>query len=146
MKLTFATRATPSSVRTRVLVVDDDADGAEIAATLLGLWGHEARWVRNGADGVREAASFGPHVVFVDLQMPVVSGFDVARTLRAVDGPRPYLVALSGLDTPAAHAAARDAGFDEYVVKPANGSRLRSIVAGVEDRARRDPTLRRTPA
>jgi CheY-like chemotaxis protein len=112
---------TPSGVKIvlRILVVDDCKDGADSLATLLRMWGHEAKVAYDGADALHLAAVFRPHVLLLDIGLPEMDGYDLARQLRA-DGlcPEARLVAVSGYGDPAHQTLGKEAGFDEYLVKP----------------------------
>jgi len=118
----------------RVLIVDDYPDAAESACTLLSLIGHECRFATCGADAIREAASFEPDVAILDLGLPDVSGFELARLLREQAGARPlYLAAVTGWGQPEDVARAIAAGFDQHVIKPADRKKL-SMILELADR------------
>ncbi len=111
----------PSANR-RVLVVDDNADAADSLSILLRLLGHEVVTAYAGPGGLTLAESFQPEVVFLDIGMPGMSGYEVARRLKA--GPAApgirLLVAVSGFGQTADHHKAAAAGFDHLLVKPAD--------------------------
>ena len=110
----------------RILVVDDNEDSARSMATLQGLRGHATRTAFTGPDAVVAAAEFAPHVVLLDIGLPGMDGYEVARRLRAMPAMAgSFLVALSGYGSSADRARARAAGFDEYLVKPADLDVLR---------------------
>jgi CheY-like chemotaxis protein len=116
----------------RVLVVEDNVDAAASLADLLRLDGHEVEVAHDGAEALRKARSWRPHVVLCDLGLPVADGYEVARQLRqdpALSGT--FLVALTGYALPDDVQRARDAGFDEHLTKPAGPAE----VAGVLSRA-----------
>jgi CheY-like chemotaxis protein len=114
----------------RVLVVDDNRDAADTLAMLLSLWGYPVRVAYDGDEALLAADQFRPHCLFLDIGLPGVDGYNVARRLRAnaafADAELIALSAYSGKD----HAArAREAGFNQYLVKPAEPARLQEILA-----------------
>jgi CheY-like chemotaxis protein len=113
----------------RVLIVDDYPDAAETACTLLSMLGHECRFATSGKDALIEAARFEPDVAILDIGLPDVSGFDVARELRRQFVGKPlYLAAVTGWGQPEDRARALAAGFDHHVLKPADRSKLTAIM------------------
>ncbi len=110
-------RAYPAS--RRVLIVEDNADGRESLCLLLQLLGHEVAVAADGAEGVRRALEFRPEVALVDLGLPVLNGFEVARRVRAALGGEVYLVAPTAYDGAEVVRRAAEAGFDLHVAKPA---------------------------
>jgi CheY-like chemotaxis protein len=115
--------------RRRVLVVDDNRDAAESVATLMRLMGHTVSTAYDGTAALAVAIKFIPEIVFVDLVMPGVDGFEVARKLRDLD---PFntikLVALTGFGQQAFKDAADAAGFDFHLAKPASEAELRELL------------------
>jgi CheY-like chemotaxis protein len=115
---------TPGSSRPRpdarrILVVDDNADAVDSLAALLRLEGHEVRIARDGPSAVELARSFEPEVALLDIGLPGMSGYDVARAIRAdARTARCLLVALSGWGQEADRRRSREAGFDRHLVKP----------------------------
>ncbi|HEX4608754.1 MAG TPA: response regulator [Urbifossiella sp.] len=108
-----------SSDRLRVLVVDDDPDAADSTATLLGLAGFDARTATTGEDALRQAEDVPPDAVFLDLMMPGMDGYEIARRLRERAAVRrPFLVAVSGCVLPEDHRRSADAGLDLHLAKP----------------------------
>lgn len=113
----------------RVLVVDDYPDAAETACTLLSILGHECRFAMSGKDALIEAARFEPDVAILDIGLPDLSGFDLARELRKQFVGRPlFLAAVTGWGQPEDRAKALAAGFDHHVLKPADRSKLIAIM------------------
>lgn len=105
----------------RVLVVDDNVDAAEILQMLLEYHSFEVRIASNGADALAIACDFHPHVTCSDLDMPIMSGFDLASSLRKSDYcHNTYLVAMTGLNTDENFLKATRAGFDTCLMKPFN--------------------------
>jgi two-component system CheB/CheR fusion protein len=119
----------PSGGR-RVLVVEDHADSAESLVTLLELAGYVAASALDGAAGVDAAGAFRPDVVLVDLGLPVLDGYEVARRLRASpDGGRLVLVALTGHGDAEDRERSSQAGFDHHLVKPVQPERLLDLLS-----------------
>ncbi|HEX5817459.1 MAG TPA: PAS domain S-box protein [Gemmatimonadales bacterium] len=117
----------------RVLVVDDNADAAESLAQLLMLKGHEVRVAYDGLSGVEIARAFAPDVVLLDIGMPGLDGYAVARRLRQQDGAPPMrLVALTGYGQEDDRRRALDAGFDGHLVKPPAVASLDDVLRGTE--------------
>jgi CheY-like chemotaxis protein len=120
----------------RVLVVDDCKDAAESTGVLVRMWGYET-WVAFGAQTALElAAIHRPHVVLLDLMMPGIDGYQLARALRA----RPelettVLVAVSGLAGEDYRRRAARCGIEEFLPKPADPLTLRAILEGVAGQA-----------
>jgi CheY-like chemotaxis protein len=127
----------------RVLVVDDNIDGASMICTLLELSGYQAHAAFDGNEALAMAPSLCPHLVFLDLSMPGLSGIEVARELKA-SLPQPFrLVALSALGDPATRARTSAAGFDAHLLKPAHTDELlREIRVFVDSAAFAQATLR----
>lgn len=106
--------------RLNVLVVDDNTDAAESLGVLLEMEGHAARIAHDGAQALALARVQAPDVVFLDIGLPDVSGYDVARQLRAMPALRQtLLVALTGWGTQDDRQRTREAGFDRHLTKPA---------------------------
>ncbi len=118
----------PVSAR-RVLVVEDDADSAESLVMLLEAEGHVVRAARDGREAVEAAGSFRPDVALVDIGLPGIDGYEVARRLRHEPAcAQTTLVALSGYGQDDDKRRARDAGFDHHLLKPADLDALHAIL------------------
>ncbi|MGJ7917267.1 ATP-binding protein [Massilia sp. LXY-6] len=114
----------------RLLVVDDNRDAAETLSALLAIMGHTAPVAADGHQAVRMIASLRPHVVFLDIGMPGMSGYEVAQAVRAdpqCDGVR--LVALTGWGGAADRARTSAAGFDAHLTKPATVAAIEEVLA-----------------
>jgi two-component system CheB/CheR fusion protein len=110
----------------RMLIVDDNRDAAETMAMLQELRGHQTLTAHAGADAIIAAAAFLPEVVLLDIGLPGMDGFEVARRLRAMPAlAGSFLVALTGCGSEEDRERAKEAGFDEHLVKPANLELLR---------------------
>lgn len=113
----------------RVLVVDDYPDAAGIVSTLLEMLGHECRAASRGHDAIEIARAFAPDAAFIDLGLPDVSGFEVARALRLLAPPRAlFLAAVTGWGEPHDRARAFAAGFDHHVLKPIDLGIVRRVL------------------
>lgn len=105
----------------RMLIVDDNRDSAETMAMLQQLYGHVTRVAHTGPDAVSAAMEFLPDVTLLDIGLPGMDGFEVARRIRAMPELRDsFLIAVTGYGTEADRLLAREAGFDELLSKPAN--------------------------
>ncbi|MGZ8253478.1 MAG: hybrid sensor histidine kinase/response regulator [Burkholderiaceae bacterium] len=106
--------------RRRVLVADDDRDAAESLGLLLESIGADVEVVHDGAAAIAAAAARRPEIAMLDIGMPNMDGYEVARRMRQLEGGSPMLlVALTGWGQQRDIARARDAGFDRHLVKPA---------------------------
>jgi DNA-binding response OmpR family regulator len=113
----------------RILLADDDRDATLSLATLLKLEGYEVRHVYDGDATLRAVREFQPDIVLVDIGMPKLSGYDVARQLRERYGKEgPVLVALTGWKQASDRILATLAGFDHHVAKPYDPGRLLELV------------------
>jgi CheY-like chemotaxis protein len=122
---------TRDSTRRCVLVVDDNVDAAQTLAELLRVQGHVVEAVHGGDAALRAAEELRPDVAFIDLNMPDVDGYEVARRIRAMTwGGGTKLVALTGMGQKSDLEATRAAGFDEHLTKPADPERLARIASG----------------
>ena len=105
----------------RIMVVDDNRDAADLVAEFLVISGHEAIPVYGGAEALRMADTFEPDVVFLDLGLPEVSGFQVASRLRqATKFQRTKVIAFTAWSDERTRARTRDGGYDHHLVKPAS--------------------------
>jgi CheY-like chemotaxis protein len=113
----------------RILVIDDNSDVAEALARLLQDFGHEVQIALGGPDGLKTAAVFGPEVVFVDIGMPGMDGYEVARQLRRrTESKKSKLVALSGYGRDEDRRRSLEAGFDTHLVKPVDVKALTNVL------------------
>jgi CheY-like chemotaxis protein len=113
----------------RVLVVDDHPDSAESLARLIQTFGHEARFLTNAALVEDVVAAFKPHVLLLDIAMPRIDGWTLARTLRqAYTSDALKIVAITAFDAADAHISSRKSGFDAHVAKPIDDRLLEKIL------------------
>jgi PAS domain S-box-containing protein len=111
--------AEPPARGGRVLLVDDNVDSAEMLATIMKLWGHEVRTAYTGPAGLEVAAEYLPDVVLLDIGLPEIDGYEVARRLRHI--PRleaVKIVAMTGYGDEADIRLAQEVGFDSHLTKP----------------------------
>ena len=113
----------------RVLIVDDNKDAADSLGLVFGLYGAEVRVAYDGADALARLADFRPHAGLLDIDMPGMSGLDLARAARERLGDGPLLlIAVTGVDSDAARGRTADAGFDLHVPKPPDPADLARVV------------------
>jgi CheY-like chemotaxis protein len=114
-------------------VVDDSTDGAQAMALVLKFDGHDTRTAFNGPDALSEARAFLPEVVFLDIGLPGMSGYEVAQELRADPNLRDVvLVALTGWGAPEDRRKSKEAGFNHHLVKPVNVEDVESVLRSLE--------------
>jgi two-component system CheB/CheR fusion protein len=119
-----------AAVPRRVLVVEDNADAADTLREMLELWGHAVEVARDGGEGVEKARAFRPDVVLCDIGLPVMSGFEVARALRADPATAAtFLVAVTGYATEHDRRLSAEAGFDRHLGKPVHAEEIAAAVA-----------------
>jgi PAS domain S-box-containing protein len=112
----------------RVLVVDDNPDAAESLAQLVELFGHRAEVAFDGPSAIQKIRAGAPDVVLCDIGLPGMSGYEVARAVRAEDGGAVRLVAVSGYAQPEDLRAAAEAGFDRHIAKPPSPDELARLL------------------
>jgi two-component system CheB/CheR fusion protein len=109
---------------TRIAIIEDNADSRDMLRHLLERAGYEVHVAADGNNGLALLESVKPDVAIVDIGLPGMNGYEIARHVHAIDGCRPFLVALTGYGQPADRAAALTAGFDEHLVKPLHAEDL----------------------
>ena len=112
----------------RVLVVDDNIDAADSLATLLGVLGYEVRTAYDGPEAIEAADEFQPVVGLLDIGLPKLSGYDIARHVRERRGRAVLLVAITGWGQEADRQRAMEAGFDYHFTKPADFNKLVRVI------------------
>jgi CheY-like chemotaxis protein len=114
----------------RILVVDDNLDGAESLAMLLRLAGHDVHIAFDGPNAVDIAAKVRPEVVLLDIGLPTMNGYEVVRQLRQrLRLKDTFIVALTGYGRDEDRQRAEEVGFDEYLTKPIDHDDLRELLA-----------------
>jgi CheY-like chemotaxis protein len=109
----------------RVMVVDDNVDAAAMLDMLLRSLGHETRVAHEGTAALRVAEEFRPDIVLLDIGMPGIDGYEVARRLRTLAKARPMrIVAVTGWGQEGDRERSREAGFDLHLVKPVDANEL----------------------
>jgi signal transduction histidine kinase len=117
------------AARRRVLIVDDNADAAEMLAALLQTLAYETAVANDGATALDIARAFAPHVALLDIGLPIMDGYEVARRLRQLDACHDtLLVALSGYGQPGDRERSHQAGFAHHLVKPVELATLTSLL------------------
>jgi CheY-like chemotaxis protein len=115
--------------RLRIVVADDDRDAVTTLATILLHEGHEVREVYRGSEVLRMVRDFDPDVALIDIGMPGMTGYDVAREIRHLFGRRPTLIAVTGWKKASDRIAAQIAGFDHHLAKPFETDGLLALLA-----------------
>jgi CheY-like chemotaxis protein len=132
-----APRALPEPQR--ILLVEDNPDAMQTLAMLLELWGHRVTCASDGLAGVEQATAAPHDVALIDVGLPGIDGFEVARRIRSkLDRSAPLLVALTGYGAHELKARAIDAGFDVHLVKPVDADHLAEVLSrarGTDSRA-----------
>jgi signal transduction histidine kinase len=124
--------ANPANGATRVLVVDDNADAAELLSLLLADSGYISMEAYDGEEALRVARDFDPAIVLLDIGLPKLNGYEVAKRLRADPAHKGIrLVAITGFGQPKDKLAAEEAGFDLFMVKPVEFAKLQPLMAGL---------------
>jgi CheY-like chemotaxis protein len=120
----------------QILVVDDNDDVADAMAELLEVFGHEVRVARDGAEAIRAFDDAHPDVALIDVSLPDMSGYEVARAVRrAIPELATHLVAVTGHGGPEHLAESARAGFAVHVEKPVAPDDLERIIAGLQSAA-----------
>jgi CheY-like chemotaxis protein len=113
----------------RVLIVEDMSDAAESLAVVLRLWGYEVEIAYDGFAALAAVKSFAPHAILADIGLPGMTGFDLAKSLKADPATSPILlIATTGYADAAAQKISKAAGFAEHFVKPLDLDALRAVL------------------
>jgi CheY-like chemotaxis protein len=119
----------------RVLIVDDNHDGADSLAMMLQALGHQVRVEYDGRAGATTASGWHPDVALLDIGLPEVNGYDLAKSLREHDQTRhTTLVAITGWGQQEDRRRSAQAGFDHHLVKPVDPLHLRALLADLTER------------
>jgi CheY-like chemotaxis protein len=117
----------------RILVVDDNPDVADSLKVLLQSQGHDVRALHTAGAVVATVGEFCPEVVFLDISMPEIDGYQLAAAIReASPEARPFLVAMTGYGQDKDRKAAMEAGFDRYRLKPLPVGEIQTLLAELE--------------
>lgn len=120
------------AARRRILVVDDNVDAAKMLAMLLEMWGHQVWVAHDGQEALEVAISYRPAMVLLDIGLPRMDGYELARRLRQQVGlSEATLVALTGYGHEEARRRSREAGFDHHLVKPIGFGELRRLLTAM---------------
>ena len=120
--------AAVSASEPRVLVVDDNEDAADSLATLLNVMHYQVRVAYDGPEAIEAADEFAPAVALLDIGLPKLSGYDIARHIRSTRGDDVLLVAITGWGQEEDKRKAREAGFDHHFTKPADFEVLLQLI------------------
>jgi PAS domain S-box-containing protein len=119
----------PRITTRRILVVDDNRDSTESLAMLLRLFGNDVRTAHDGRQALAIASSYLPELILLDLGLPGMSGFDVAKQVRTLPGlTKVTIVALTGYGTDQDRAQSRAAGFNAHFIKPVDITALQELL------------------
>jgi CheY-like chemotaxis protein len=128
--------STPPSTGHRVLVVDDNRDAAITLSMVLRLQGHQVQVAHDGPTALEMTSEFQPDMIFLDIGMPGMDGYEVARRIRtSPDLQQPILAALTGWGQEEDRQRTADAGFDHHLVKPPEPQAIEKLLASVPCRA-----------
>lgn len=119
----------PSENRLRMLIVDDNRDAADSLGMLMQVMGNDTRVAYDGREALAVAAQFHPEIVLLDIGLPTLSGYEVARELRRrPGGGSMLLIATTGWGQPSDKEQSREAGFDHHLVKPVDPATLMKVL------------------
>ena len=118
-----------ATVSRRVLIVEDGADARAAMRALVRMWGHDVVVAEDGPSGVERAREFRPEIALLDIGLPGLDGYQVAKAVRDSLGQDVCLIALTGYGQAEDRHRARAAGFDAHLVKPVEPPRLKRILA-----------------
>jgi CheY-like chemotaxis protein len=120
----------------RILVVDDNRDAADSLGMVLRFLGADVRVARDGPEAIEAFRTYDPAVVLLDIGMPGMDGYEVARTIRTnFPGRHAALVALTGWGQAKDRRLSQEAGFDHHLIKPADIGALQALLASLEGHA-----------
>ncbi|MCA1663546.1 MAG: response regulator, partial [Myxococcales bacterium] len=123
----------PAAQPLRVLIIEDNEDACETLQAMLRLWGHEVDCAVDGMAGMARAIRERPDVMLVDIGLPKLDGYEVARRTRLELGAAtPTLIAMTGYGQPEDRRRAIDAGFDAHMVKPVNAVELQRLLGAIK--------------
>jgi CheY-like chemotaxis protein len=112
-----------------VLIVDDNVDAAQSLSMLAELLGHSTEVAFTGTEALQKFPSFKPEIIFLDIGLPGMSGFEVATAIKKTHPhPPPFIIALTGWGTEETKQKARESGFDEHLTKPVDIATVERIL------------------
>lgn len=117
-----------SARRLRILVIEDSDESRETLRLMFEVWGYDVASAPDGARGVALAMTWRPHAALIDLALPEIDGYEVARTLRSHLGSAIHLIALSGSAGAEVERHCTEAGFDSHFLKPVEPETLRTVL------------------
>jgi CheY-like chemotaxis protein len=110
--------------RRHILIIEDNVDGRESLRLLLSYLGHAVEVAADGVEGVQKALALQPDIALVDIGLPGLDGYQVARRIRAALGDDVILIAYTAYDSPDTEQQVIEAGFDAHLIKPIELSEL----------------------
>ena len=117
----------------RILIVDDNKDGASTLSMMLKILGNDTRTSYDGEDAVKAAIEFQPNVILLDIGLPKLNGYEVCRRIREQkNGHKILIIAQTGWGQDEDRQRTQDAGFDHHLVKPVDIAVLSKILAGFQ--------------
>jgi CheY-like chemotaxis protein len=123
-----AAHRAPQAVGHRIMVVDDNEDAADLLSELLEQLGNMTRVAHDAEQAIHLADEFAPDLAVLDIGLPVIDGYELARRLRERAGRRMHLIALTGYGQASDKEQAARAGFDAHLVKPVGMGALRDVI------------------
>lgn len=123
--------ASSSLPKRRILVVDDNRDAADTLSMILKMLGNEVRTAYDGESALTAADAFNPSLLLLDIGLPKMNGYEVARHLRGKYGKNIFLAALTGWGQEDDRIRSKEAGFDHHLVKPVDAATLRNLLAAL---------------
>ena len=124
--------SSPAPSGRSILIIEDNVDARDALRVLLELDGHAVEAAGEGQEALELARTKDPDIALVDIGLPGIDGYEVARRVRARDPRRPVLIALTGYGQPEDRRRATEAGFDEMLVKPVDPTALAELLATLE--------------
>jgi two-component system, sensor histidine kinase len=118
-----------SSAQRTVLIVEDNDDARAALVALLEIEGYLVEAASDGQHAIDVAGAKSPEIALVDIGLPGIDGYEVGRRIRALLGPRVFLIALTGYGQPEDRQKAADAGFDAHLVKPVDPTELTDLLS-----------------
>jgi CheY-like chemotaxis protein len=113
-----------------ILLVEDHEDARAALLAVLELEGYTVEGAADGAAAIEAFQARKPDIALVDIGLPGIDGYEVARRIRALGPPQPFLVALTGYSRPEDRQRAAEAGFDTHLVKPVDPAALTQLLSG----------------